>query len=100
MKQEYKVGKLVAALVNGFSNEFRVCEIETVDAEHYGYGVYKSGDVVGLGKVYLDFHDCIVVPKGKFHRGQELTQAEFWALMDTRPGHIPPGELANYGARK
>ena len=99
MKQEYKIGKLIAVMTNGFTEEYKVCRIDSVDSGRYGFVSYQD-KAHGLGSVYVDFYDGVVVPKSNYKRGQELTKQEFWALFDERPGHIPPGELANYGARK
>jgi hypothetical protein len=63
-----KVGDKVVALVNGFSAEVRVCEVESVDN---GFGFVRYGE----GRtVYVAFADCEPAPAGA-QVGDEATLA-------------------------
>jgi len=53
-----KVGDKVVTVVNGFSGDVRVCEVETVD-NGFGFARFEPGF---SGRVYVCFADCEPAP--------------------------------------
>ena len=73
----YEKGQLMAACVNGFTGDYRIVEIETVEGGHYGFGRWGDGP---MRAVYLDFRDCVHVNDPPWQKGDELSDDEFNSL--------------------